>query len=198
MIKKFWKKNAGLILFLLFILQMTLFYKLIQTHFPTGVIFKTGLDDKIPFIPIFVIPYFFYFLILLLPFVLAFRDRKKFFAISTTFLLISIICNLIYILFQTTINRPEILVSSIFNKMILFIYSIDAPLNLFPSGHVTFSVLSTLCVFKLNKKIGYIILPITILIIFSTIFIKQHHIPDVIAGLILASLGYFIFKKFAK
>jgi len=62
--------------------------------------------------------------------------------------------------------------------------------------HVTFSVLSTLCLLKLNKKAGQIILPLAILIAFSTLLIKQHVILDVIGGLFLAVLGYyFIFRR---
>ena len=144
----------------------------------------------------FVIPYFLFFVVLILPFILTLKNKKKFLATSTSFLSVSVICSLIYAFFQTTIIRPEIISSNIFEKLVLFVYSIDAPLNLFPSGHVTFSVLATLCLLKINKKIGYIVLPFTILIVLSTLFIKQHHIPDVIAGLVLAYIGYrFIFKK---
>lgn len=192
-----WNKYKDKIIFILFILQITLFYKLIQIYFPIGHIFKISfIDENIPFFAPFIIPYFLFPIIMLLPFVLVFKNKKIFIALSLTFLFASALCNIIYILFQTTILRPEILSSTIFNKITLFIYSIDKPLNLFPSGHVTFTVLSNLCLLKINKKIAYIIFPITILIILSTLFIKQHYIPDVFGGLILAFLSYqLIFKK---
>lgn len=197
-INKLWKKDKGKIIFILFILQITLFYKLIQIYFSNGIIFKTTLDDKIPFFSPFVIPYFSFFIILFLPFIMTLKNKKNFLALSTTFFIVSVICDLVYIFFQTTINRPEIISSTIFNKLVLFIYSVDSPLNLFPSGHVTFSVLSTLCLFKINRKVAYVVLPFTILIVLSTLFIKQHYIPDVLAGLMLAFLGYkFIFSSLA-
>jgi len=196
MIKQVWRKYRSIILFALFILNITLFYKIIQIYFPAGNIFKLGLEDNIPFIPLFIIPYLFFLLVLFLPFLISIKNKKQFLAVSVSFLFASIICNIIYMLFQTTIIRPEIISSTILNKLVLFVYSIDSPLNLFPSGHVTFSALSTLCLFKINKKLAYIILPITILVILSTLFIKQHHIPDVLAGLVLAFISYqFIFKK---
>ena len=61
---------------------------------------------------------------------------------------------------------------------------------------MAFSVLSNLCIFKINKKIACILIPITILIVLSTLFIKQHNIVDIFAGLILAFLAFeFVFKK---
>lgn len=197
--KKIWKKYNGLIVFILFLIQILVLYKLIQAYVPDGVIFKTAWDDKIPFLSGFVIPYFLFFIVLFLPFILACKKKKIFLALSTSYFFVATVCSLVYVFFQTTINRPEIVSSTIFNKLILFIYSIDEPLNLFPSGHVTFSVLATLCLFKINKKIGYIVLPITVLIVLSTLFVKQHHIPDVLAGLVLAYVGYrFIFRKMIK
>lgn len=194
--EKFWDKYGGFIVFILFILQITVVYELIQMFFIKGVIFKTALDDVIPFFSPFVIFYFLIIIILFLPFIMTFKNKKMFLALSTAFFFVSFICNIIYIFFQTTITRPDIIPSTIFDKLVLFIYSVDSPLNLFPSGHVTFSVLSTLCLFKINKKVAFVVLPFTILLILSTLFIKQHNIPDVLAGAILAYLGYkFIFKK---
>ncbi len=186
------------IIFVIFVLQMTLFYKIIQNYLPGGQIFKIPIiDDHIPFLAVFVIPYFLFAVVLFLPFLMTFKDNKKFLAVSVTFLAAAIVCNIIYVLFQTTVTRPEILPSSIFQKLIIFIYSIDDPVNLFPSGHVTFSVLSNLCIYKINKKIALWLIPITILIVSSTLFIKQHHTPDILAGLALAILCYkLVFKKF--
>jgi membrane-associated phospholipid phosphatase len=195
MIKTIWKKYKGEIIFIIFLLQIFLFYKLIQIYFPIGQVFETSLDEQIPFISSFVIAYYLYIPMLFLPFIMTFRNKKNFLAISTAFLFASLICNIIYMLFQTTIVRPELAPTTIFNQLVLIVYSIDSPLNLFPSEHVTFTVLSLLCLFKINKKVAYITLPFVILIVLSTLFIKQHHIPDVLAGLVLAFVSYFVFKK---
>jgi membrane-associated phospholipid phosphatase len=184
------------IIFVLFFLQVTLFYNLIQTYFPTGHIFKIPLiDEAIPFLSVFVIPYLLFIFVLFLPFAMAFRDKKRFLALSASFLFASVVCNIVYVLFQTTALRPEVLPSTIFDELVLFVYAIDKPLNLFPSGHVTFSVLSTLCLTRINKKLAYAILPVTILIVLSTLFIKQHYVPDVLGGLALAFLSFQIFRK---
>jgi len=108
-IKSIWKNYADKIVFVLFVLQITLFYKLIQLYVPAGQIFKiNSIDNIIPLMPIFVIPYVLFIPILFLPFVMSLKDKKLFLAISASFLTASIICNIVYILFQTTIYRPEI------------------------------------------------------------------------------------------
>ena len=55
--RKYWEGYKGRIVFVLFFLQLTLFYSLIQTYFPTGHVFRIPLiDGAIPLLPVFVVP----------------------------------------------------------------------------------------------------------------------------------------------
>lgn len=193
---KFIKKYRSLIFFALFLFEITFIYKLIQNHPYNVRIFKTPFDDRIPFLSIFIIPYLIYYFYIFIPFILSIRNEKSFFSCSISYFFAATILSLFYIFFQTTITRPDIYPDNIFNKLVLFIYTIDKPLNLFPSGHTTFSILANLCLIRINRKLSIIICPITLLIVLSTLFIKQHFIPDVISGIILSFLTYFlIFKR---
>lgn len=185
------------IYFILFILQITLVYKMIQWYFPDGQIFKTPLDDQIPFVAWFIFPYLLYALILAVIFTLALRNKKFFGALTRAFLFASLISNIIFIVFPTMMVRAEVLPDSFVNQSVYFIYSIDSALrNCFPSEHVTFSVLANLCLMAINKKWALLLLPFTILVVLATLFIKQHYIPDVLAGIVLAYISYqFVFKK---
>ena len=71
-------------------------------------------------------------------------------------------------------------------------YASDKPLNAFPSLHVGMSTLATLFVYRKRKKLGLAVLPVTVLIILSTVFIKQHVLLDVAGGLVLAGLVYWL------
>jgi membrane-associated phospholipid phosphatase len=65
------------------------------------------------------------------------------------------------------------------------------PNNTFPSLHVALTSSITAFVYEKDTKIGMVLIPLTFLIILSTIFIKQHVVLDIIGGLMLA---FFIFK----
>ncbi len=112
-----------------------------------------------------------------------------------TVLLASVI---IFFAFQTQIVRAEVRAGNIFDDLVLFVYSLDNPVNALPSLHVSLSTLATLFVFLRNKKLGLYISPVTILIILSTVFIKQHAVLDVFAGLIMAFAVFKIRHVFDK
>ena len=91
---------------------------------------------------------------------------------------------------------------SIFDKIRMFWYSLDGSAmayNLLPSFHC---INSTLCYLGVagRKEIplwfrGYS-LAMAILIYASTVFVKQHYVLDIITGVALAAVAYFLCKKF--
>ncbi|OSS42209.1 hypothetical protein DESAMIL20_1762 [Desulfurella amilsii] len=64
----------------------------------------------------------------------------------------------------------------------------------FPSGHVAISVLANMLVFGINKKAGYFIIPLVIILILATLALRYHYGVDDIAGLLLAFFSYFVSK----
>jgi membrane-associated phospholipid phosphatase len=64
----------------------------------------------------------------------------------------------------------------------------------FPSGHVAISVLTNMLIFDINKKVGYLIMPLVILLIVATLALRFHYGVDDMAGLILAFFSYFVSK----
>jgi len=48
---------------------------------------------------------------------------------------------------------------------------------------------------KKNKPLGIVSAPIGILIMLSTVFIKQHAVLDIIGGILLASFVFWVFRK---
>ena len=59
----------------------------------------------------------------------------------------------------------------------------------FPSGHTAITVLTLYYAFKYNKTYAYILIPITIMMIVSTVYLRYHYVIDVIAGLILVIIA---------
>jgi membrane-associated phospholipid phosphatase len=62
----------------------------------------------------------------------------------------------------------------------------------FPSSHATISVLALMLNFKYQKVCGYIFLPFTLLLLFSTVYIYAHYAVDIIAGIVLGALYFAI------
>lgn len=101
---------------------------------------------------------------------------------------------LIFIIFPTVMVRPE-LGSGFFDTLVSIIYFLDEPINLFPSLHCAASWLcfrSACALGGASRKYILFQLFFTVLVCASTVFIKQHLIVDIPAGIILAELVWQI------
>lgn len=175
----------------IFLLAVVLFlnivvYKIAQIAVPGGISLVTPIDNMIPFVSYFVVPYYLYAVFLLLPFAVFWKDYKNYMVMALSLVAVLAISNVIFFAFQTEVPRPDIQSTDVFSKAVLAIYSTDNPVNAFPSLHVAVPTIVTLFIFLRSRKFGLCLTPITILIILSTLFIRQHVIADVVGGLVLA------------
>lgn len=78
----------------------------------------------------------------------------------------------------------------------------ERPTAAFPSSHIGISTILIILAFKSNKKLGWILTPIYILLCGATVYIKAHYLIDGIAGIISGVLLYllmdYIFKRMTK
>jgi len=98
----------------------------------------------------------------------------------------------VYLVFPTFVNRPEITSQDIFSKAIIWLYQTDRAYNAAPSGHTFNTLIFFLYMQKWNPKYKYLWLILAILIILSTVLVKQHYILDVLSGLVLGGVSYII------
>lgn len=163
-------------------------------------VIHTTLDEKIPFIEYFIIPYGLWFL-----FVAAavmyffFTDKADFYKLTsflftgmTIFLIISTIYPNGQILRPTVFERDNIFVD-----MVKTLYKADTPTNIFPSIHVYNSIGVCIAIMtseklKHHRLIQYASLVLGGLIILSTMFLKQHSVIDVIGACAMSLLFYQI------
>lgn len=163
-------------------------------------------DDKIPFCPYFIIPYviWYFFLIgTIIYFALFCPSKKEYYQYlgmiglgMTLFLLIS------YVYPNGQQLRPDLTEAGngIFINIVRFLYSIDTPTNIFPSMHVFNAVASCIALYQNERcrknrifTVGQIIL--TVSIVLSTMFLKQHSVDDVMTALILNIVCYQLFYR---
>ena len=160
------------------------------------------IDTKIPFLPAFFIPYcIWYLMIFIIPYYLYCKDKNKFVKYTISYILCSMVGNIVFITYPSTVTRPEVTGTDIFSMIAKFIYWIDTTVNCFPSLHCAISMLFILYVCEGKNtttltKMSVII--ISILIMLSTLFTKQHVVSDLISGDILAIIIYFIVKPTKK
>ncbi len=78
-------------------------------------------------------------------------------------------------------------------------YSLDAcPRDCFPSGHTEIPLITLWLAFRYRRKLFYIYLPIVILLIFSTVYLRYHYVIDVIAGIALAGIVILLARGMEK
>ena len=160
-------------------------------------------DQLIPFIPAFVVPYVFWFpMIAVVLVLLCFSDRGDF--IRTIMLIYSgmTVAMLIYLVLpHGQPLRPIVTGNDFFSRTIRFsIYANDTNTNCFPSIHVLnqMAIHIGLCKSKLFSRYrGWKVFSFvaTVLICASTCFIKQHSVLDVAAAIIIGTALYYIVFK---
>ena len=151
-------------------------------------------DAAIPFLPWTIVIYlgcigywfFLYRRIAFLP-----RERAdRFFGANVLGKLLSLP---VFVLFPTAMTRPAVTGTTVWDAALRVLYAIDAPDNLFPSIHCLIAWLCWAGV-RGNKEVS---LPwrvsaavMAVLVCFSTLTVRQHVLPDVFAGILLAELCY--------
>ncbi len=158
--------------------------------------FTTAADRSIPFVPEWSFVYLGCFLFWAVNYILIVRQGKEgWFRFATADYLSRIVCGFFFILLPTTNVRPEVAGDGLPQLLIRFVYSLDAPTNLFPSIHC---LVSWMCFIGIRgkdyvpKQYRAFSCLFAVLVFASTLFTKQHYIVDVIAGVIIAEMCYYI------
>jgi len=163
--------------------------------------FVTSFDKLIPFSRYFVIPYIgWYVLIFATMLWILFKNTKLYFTSLTAIVIGLLISFGVYSVFQTTVPRPVVSGQDFLSRLIRGVYALDNPYNAFPSIHVMTSSILWLVSSRArsySKKITLLIKVLVIIIISSTLFLKQHTLLDVAGGIVLGGLVFSAVEKFS-
>lgn len=200
------KTAIPLIIFV--ILYMVIFFALENRTPSTWHVIHTSIDDRIPFIPAFIYPYYSWFA--LVPTVvvyLLFRDRRTYhetvallMAGMTVFLLISwLYPNMLSL-------RPATVEDTFTGHLVSRLYLTDTPTNVLPSMHVYNTIIVLIGVYRStgklarNKYVRFLLTVQSVLIICSTVFLKQHSVVDVLTAMglcvVFISLEEIVLRSF--
>jgi len=161
---------------------------------------RTDIDNHIPLLPIFVIPYLFGLVLWLFSIIKInlSNDVKLIKEFNLMIVLASVVSVIIYVLIPTFVTRPVVLGTDIFPNILNFIYSNDHVYNAAPSGHTFYTILSFVGLNRLIPDKKYLWGILSVLIIISTVLTKQHNFLDIIVGIVFALGTVFISKKIVK
>jgi membrane-associated phospholipid phosphatase len=159
-------------------------------HGPYRIFLRTPIDDAIPLVAAFVIPY-----VSLKPFLygslvlfLLFRVRV-YRSAALSMIAVFTVSYLFYFFLQSFIERPALTGDDALTGMIRDVYASDQPYNDFPSLHASLSTLIALHWLHVSRRVGAVVAIWAALIVVSTVFVKQHYVADMVAG---AGLAYVV------
>lgn len=158
-----------------------------------------GLDELVPFMPAFIIIYFGCYIFWVVNYLMvAFYEDENKYRFYTADFYARLICLAFFVFFPTTNTRPELTGNEIFIRAMRFLYTVDKPVNLFPSIHC---MASWFCCIGLRKckeipewyKLMSVLIAISVFI--STLATRQHVLWDVAGGIGVAELTWFISNR---
>lgn len=164
-------------------------------------IIHAAIDDEIPFIEFFIVPYLLWFVfIAVVMLYFFFTDVEGFYKLAKLMITGMTIFLIVSTLVPNGLNiRPHVFErDNIFVDMVKLLYRADTPTNVMPSIHVYNSLAACFAIYESQALrehravcIGSYILAASIIL--ATVFLKQHSMVDVSAAAVMAYMLYQFF-----
>lgn len=187
-----WRKRADY-LCLLYIPVYLIWFFLIERRTGPYWVSYLPVDDRIPFVAAFVVPYVMWYPMLFGAGLYALMRDRAAYRRYMTYTIAALSCSLLIctVFPNGQALRPDLAGrEDVFSRLVAFLYACDTPTNSVPSMHVVGAFGAVACVFdcaSLRKwRVPAVLLGL--LICASTVFIKQHSVLDTLAGLAVAAI----------
>lgn len=159
------------------------------------------IDDEIPFIEYFIVPYLLWFVfIAAVMLYFFFTDVEGFYRLAKLMFTGMTIFLIISTLVPNGLNiRPYSFErDNIFVDMVKLLYRADTPTNVMPSIHVYNSLAACIAIgrsraLQRHKPVCIGAYILAVLIILATMFLKQHSVIDVASAIVMAHMLYQFF-----
>ena len=192
-----------------FILYMPIylfFFVFVEKNTHDITLINIPLDDMIPFVEGFIVPYLLWFPFMFIAIVYVFfKDKREFFAMCWNLIIGMSLFIVVSFVFPNGLDlRPaEFTRDNIFVDLCRHLYSVDTSTNVLPSIHVFNSLACGISFGRVLWRNGHKITAIcsysmAALICVSTVFVKQHSVIDVVSALVLSGLCFLLLRRFYK
>lgn len=192
------KKNRHVLLFLYVIVYLIGFKALENRTDVEYRLVHTKFDEMIPFLEVFIIPYFLWFGYIAFVLIRLCIKSREDFILSFVYIFGGMTLGLIIFALYPTMQslRPAVFPrENLFTRLTAFLYSIDTPTNVAPSLHVYNAIGIHLAVVRGKKYFGRygtrLSFILAVFICLSTLFVKQHSVICVVTGALMSVLMYF-------
>jgi membrane-associated phospholipid phosphatase len=180
------------VVWLALLLAVQLLYFPINRGMQGGVVLDTAWDVHFPLRPLWVVPYLLSLAWWLGSYVWATwkMGDELYRALFVSAVSIMLVSYLFYILYPTYVVRPIVDGDGWAARLVSFLYANDQANNAFPSGHTYNSVLLALYWSRWQRRLWPLWWGICAVVLLSTLYTRQHNLPDLAGGAVLAWLGY--------
>ena len=168
-------------------------------YLPTSSWFTGGVEPKLPIDifplwPVWVIPYVLCYPLWLAGFAwAAFKMSDRMFrAFVLAFLITCSVSIAIFFVFPTYVPQAELYGNGPLIILLRLLHENAGRYNALPSGHIYVTALLTFFYSLWYPRYKPLWILILVIVSFSTLFTLQHYILDIVAGLIVAGLGYYL------
>lgn len=156
-------------------------------HGPYRFFLRTPLDQAMPVVPVFVVPYVSLEPVTYGSLVVFLLFRVRLYRSATVSLVAAFLVAALFFFFaQTYVARPSVAGDDVFARMVRGVYAADNPFNDFPSLHVGVSTILAIHWWRAGRTAGWIAAAWAVVVIASTQLIHQHYLVDIPGGLLLA------------
>lgn len=161
-------------------------------------VIHVGMDDYIPFVPYFIVPYLLWFPYVLGSWLYIYRTDKDTCRKMSMFLFLGMFTALFICTIYPNGTRFRPVVDAnqnVFCALVAWLYRTDTPTNVLPSIHVFNSIGVQIAVMRAktlrsHRGIRLASLCLCVLICLSTMFLKQHSCLDVFVACMMAYIIY--------
>ena len=184
------------------VLWIALIWAVQLLYLPTSEMLTGGIEPKLPIDifpiwPVWVVPYVLCYLLWAAGFAwAAFKMNDRMFRLFTVAYLVTCSVSIaIFVLFPTYVPPAQLQGNDLFTSLLRFFHEDTGRYDALPSGHIYISTLLVLFYSLWYPRYKTLWISILVIVSLSTLFTAQHYILDILAGLLVAGLGYFVGLK---
>ncbi len=151
----------------------------------------TSLDHHIPFVPLAFWAYVLYYLLAISPTFLACNWRELL-TMAVAYGTASVIAWLTWVVLPVRMMVPPLHCAGLTCRLLVAFQEGDGGVNVFPSLHVAHTVLAAAFHVHHRSRVAPLVLVGTMLVVASTVLIRQHYLVDLPAGALTAAIGWWM------